>query len=195
MRDHSTRLAAPFVLNVRPFGTVYDHDCLYLTLPLYNPTAVLYPDSANRFDTPCSQQQGHTLLARHSGADAALLHSLLTQHSASSSSSSSAPSAPLASSDAAPAAAPSAPAAAAGNKPRTDEEITARCHEIMNRHKVVLFMKGNPSSPKCGFSRQIVGLLREKGVEFAWFDIFSDEEVRQKLKVLNDWPSRSFQQT
>jgi glutaredoxin-related protein len=59
----------------------------------------------------------------------------------------------------------------------------------MNKHKVVLFMKGNPSAPKCGFSRQTVGLLREKGVEFAWFDIFSDEDVRQGLKRVNDWPS------
>lgn len=54
----------------------------------------------------------------------------------------------------------------------------------------MLFMKGNPSAPKCGFSRQTVGLLREKGVEFAWFDIFSDEEVRQGLKKVNDWPSK-----
>jgi glutaredoxin-related protein len=61
----------------------------------------------------------------------------------------------------------------------------------MNKHKVVLFMKGNPSSPKCGFSRQTVGLLREKGIEFAWFDILSDEEVRQGLKKINDWPSES----
>lgn len=59
----------------------------------------------------------------------------------------------------------------------------------MNKHKVVLFMKGNPSAPKCGFSRQTVGLLREKGVEFAWFDILSDEDVRQGLKRVNDWPS------
>ena len=59
----------------------------------------------------------------------------------------------------------------------------------MNKHKVMLFMKGNPSSPKCGFSRQIVGLLREQGVEFAWFDIFSDDDVRQGLKKVNDWPT------
>jgi hypothetical protein len=44
------------------------------------------------------------------------------------------------------------------SRPRTEEEITARCKELMNKHKVVLFMKGNPSSPKCGFSRQTVGL-------------------------------------
>lgn len=51
-------------------------------------------------------------------------------------------------------------------------------------------MKGNPSAPKCGFSRQIVGLLRDKGVEFAWYDILSDQAAREGLKKLNDWPSR-----
>lgn len=75
------------------------------------------------------------------------------------------------------------------SRPRTEEEITERCKELMNKHKVVLFMKGNPSAPKCGFSRQTVGLLREKGVEFAWFDILSDEDVRQGLKRVNDWPT------
>lgn len=124
-----------------------------------------------------TEQQGHTLLARHSGADASLLHSLLTQHAS--------PSAPLSTSSAQP----QAPAAA--QRPRTEAEIVARCHELMNKHKVVLFMKGNPTAPKCGFSRQTVGLLREQGVEFAWFDIFSDEDVRQGLKKVNDWPSKS----
>jgi len=127
-----------------------------------------------------SHQQGHTLLARHSGSDAALLHTLLLQHSGIAPS----PAQPLATSNAAP----QAPAADS-NRPRTEAEIEARCHELMNKHKVMLFMKGNPSSPKCGFSRQTVGLLREKGVEFAWFDILSDEDVRQGLKKVNDWPS------
>ena len=125
-------------------------------------------------------QQGHTLLARHSGSDAALLHTLLLQHSGIAPS----PAQPLATSNAAP------QAPAAESRPRTEEEIDARCHELMNKHKVMLFMKGNPSSPKCGFSRQTVGLLREKGVEFAWFDILSDEDVRQGLKKVNDWPSK-----
>ncbi|KAK8865716.1 Grx4 family monothiol glutaredoxin [Kwoniella newhampshirensis] len=123
--------------------------------------------------------RGHTLLARHSGSDATLLQTVLTQHAGTSSTSS----APLATSTATP----QAPAAEV--RQRTEEEIVARCHELMNKHKVVLFMKGNPTSPKCGFSRQTVGLLREQGVEFAWFDIFSDEEVRQMLKRVNDWPT------
>ncbi|KAK4688448.1 monothiol glutaredoxin, partial [Tremellales sp. Uapishka_1] len=122
--------------------------------------------------------RGHTLLARHSGADATLLVSLLSQHTGTSSAS-----APLSTSSAQP----QTPAPA--EQPRTEEEITARCKQLMNKHKVMLFMKGNPSAPKCGFSRQTVGLLREKGVEFAWFDIFSDEDVRQGLKRVNDWPT------
>ncbi|WVW80345.1 Grx4 family monothiol glutaredoxin [Kwoniella bestiolae CBS 10118] len=126
--------------------------------------------------------RGHTLLARHSGSDVSLLKSLLSQHSSSSSSSSSNIQ-PLATSNATPQAPAEQP------KQRTEEEIVARCKELMNKHKVVLFMKGNPTSPKCGFSRQTVGLLREQGVEFAWFDILSDEDVRQGLKKVNDWPT------
>ncbi|WWC88005.1 Grx4 family monothiol glutaredoxin [Kwoniella dendrophila CBS 6074] len=125
--------------------------------------------------------RGHTLLARHSGSDVSLLESLLTQNSGTSTTSSS--SQPLATSNAQPQQPTNEP------RQRTEEEINQRCHELMNKHKVVLFMKGNPTSPKCGFSRQTVGLLREQGVEFAWFDILSDEDVRQGLKKVNDWPT------
>lgn len=86
----------------------------------------------------------------------------------------------------------SAPPSAAPEPSKAEEShdvLVARCNQLMNKHKVVLFMKGNPSAPKCGFSRQTVGLLREKGVEFAWFDILSDEGVRSELKKMNDWPS------
>ena len=154
----------------------------------YGPLKLINQHSAHRsFLNPLSHTrnlgfQGHTLLARHSGTDVALLHSLLSQHSGSSASTTT----PMSTTTATPA---PPPTAAAPAKPRTEEEITARCKQLMNKHKVVLFMKGNPSGPKCGFSRQTVGLLREKGVEFAWFDILSDEEVRQGLKRVNDWPS------
>lgn len=126
--------------------------------------------------------QGHTLLARHAGSNAQLLMSLLNQHT-------NTPQAiqPLSTTTQSPAA-PTAPIAPANE---TDEQLDERCRQLMNKHKVVLFMKGNPSAPKCGFSRQTVGLLREKGVEFAWFDILSDQAVRERLKKLNDWPSES----
>ena len=49
----------------------------------------------------------------------------------------------------------------------------------MKQHKVMLFMKGTPDAPRCGFSRKIVNLLNDQDVEFSSFDILSDESVRQ----------------
>ena len=64
-----------------------------------------------------------------------------------------------------------------------------RCRELMARSPVMLFMKGQPRVPRCGFSQKTVALLREQGVDFDYYDILSDEPVRQTLKVLNDWPT------
>lgn len=59
----------------------------------------------------------------------------------------------------------------------------------MTQSRVVLFMKGSPDAPRCGFSRKIVALLNDQGVKFSHFDILSDESVRANLKVVNDWPT------
>ena len=48
----------------------------------------------------------------------------------------------------------------------------------MNQDRVVLFMKGEPDAPRCGFSRKTVAILREQDVEFSHFDILTDERVR-----------------
>ena len=53
----------------------------------------------------------------------------------------------------------------------------------------MLFMKGSPETPKCGFSRSTVELLRKGGVAFSSFDILTDEEVRAGLKTFSDWPT------
>ena len=71
----------------------------------------------------------------------------------------------------------------------TPEDMERRCHQLMNRSKVMLFMKGHPSQPRCGFSQKTVALLREQGVEFDHYDILSDENVRQTLKKINEWPT------
>jgi len=68
-------------------------------------------------------------------------------------------------------------------------DVTQRCKHLMKRSKVILFMKGNPDEPRCGFSRKCVALLREEKVAFDSFDILTDEEVRQKLKELSEWPT------
>lgn len=47
----------------------------------------------------------------------------------------------------------------------------------------MLFMKGNPDAPRCGFSQKTVALLREQKVDFGWFDILEDEAVRQGKSI------------
>ncbi|MCJ1246274.1 monothiol glutaredoxin grx4 [Trapelia coarctata] len=69
------------------------------------------------------------------------------------------------------------------------EALNARLAVLVKAAPVMLFMKGTPSSPQCGFSRQLVGLLRQKGVRYGFFNILADEEVRQGLKVWADWPT------
>ena len=95
-------------------------------------------------------------------------------------------------------------------KVETEEELNGRMRGIMNSDKVVLFMKGSPDAPRCGFSRQTVEILRKHDVKFTHFDILQDEVVRQGesgysavetdlmylsawesagLKTLNNWPT------
>lgn len=69
------------------------------------------------------------------------------------------------------------------------EELFARLAELVKAAPVMLFMKGTPSDPQCGFSRQLVGILRENGVKYGFFNILADEDVRQGLKEFADWPT------
>jgi len=60
---------------------------------------------------------------------------------------------------------------------------------LVNAAPIMLFMKGTPSSPQCGFSKQIVSLLREHGIKYGFFNILSDDTIRQNLKTFADWPT------
>ncbi|KAJ0598527.1 putative peptide-N(4)-(N-acetyl-beta-glucosaminyl)asparagine amidase [Helianthus annuus] len=64
-----------------------------------------------------------------------------------------------------------------------------RLKKLVNSKPVMLFMKGTPDSPKCGFSSKVVNALKEEGIKFGSFDILSDEEVRQGLKRFSNWPT------
>ncbi len=55
--------------------------------------------------------------------------------------------------------------------------------------KIVLYMKGTPDSPMCGFSAQTVKLLGAVGAKFSSFDVLADEEVRQGVKAYSNWPT------
>ncbi|CCE89456.1 monothiol glutaredoxin GRX4 TDEL_0A01240 [Torulaspora delbrueckii] len=71
----------------------------------------------------------------------------------------------------------------------TEEELNDRLTKLTQAAPIMLFMKGSPSEPKCGFSRQMVGILREHQVRFGFFDILKDSCVREGLKKFSDWPT------
>ena len=56
-------------------------------------------------------------------------------------------------------------------------------------HEVLLFMKGNPEQPACGFSARTVAALQSLGTEFAAVDILPDPRIRQELSALSGWPT------
>lgn len=67
--------------------------------------------------------------------------------------------------------------------------LNDRLHALINSSQVKLFMKGNPETPRCGFSKQIIEILNENHIEYTTFDILQDDEVRQGLKTYSDWPT------
>jgi monothiol glutaredoxin len=56
-------------------------------------------------------------------------------------------------------------------------------------HKVILFMKGTPEAPACGFSARTVAALQSLEVPFAAVDILPDPRIRQELSAISDWPT------
>lgn len=69
------------------------------------------------------------------------------------------------------------------------KELFKRLEELVKAASVMLFMKGTPSGPQCGFSRQLVAILRENSVKYGFFNILADDEVRQGLKEYAEWPT------
>jgi Grx4 family monothiol glutaredoxin len=69
------------------------------------------------------------------------------------------------------------------------QALTQRLDRLIKSDQVMLFMKGKPSAPKCGFSRQVVELLEAEHIPFGSFDILTDETVRQGLKTHSNWPT------
>ncbi|SDA03883.1 BZ3500_MvSof-1268-A1-R1_Chr11-1g03283 [Microbotryum saponariae] len=147
--------------------------------------------------------RGHTLLTRLSGAQPSVLASAITLHVnnkaalAGQSTTSARPTQaqtrydPSSSSSPPPRTTPypAGDITATRDSDESDEDLTKRCHELMKQSDVVLFMKGDRKTPRCGFSSKIVNILNEQDVEFTTFDILSDDAVRQKLKDLNEWPT------
>ena len=70
-----------------------------------------------------------------------------------------------------------------------DVDVNARIEEQLKSHDVLLYMKGTPDFPQCGFSGQAVAALNAIGKPYAFVNIFEDEEIRQGLKTYSNWPT------
>jgi monothiol glutaredoxin len=81
--------------------------------------------------------------------------------------------------------APVAPSAPSGESNPIREAIS----EAIAEHHVILFMKGTPEAPACGFSARTVSMLQSLEVPFAAVDVLPDPRIRQELSALSDWPT------
>ena len=69
------------------------------------------------------------------------------------------------------------------------DDAQARIAEMVAKSDVLLFMKGSPLFPQCGFSSRAVAILNHLGAEFDSVDVLQDQGVRQGIKAFSDWPT------
>ena len=70
-----------------------------------------------------------------------------------------------------------------------DPALQARIRSVLDANRVVLFMKGSPQAPQCGFSAKAVGALSGTGVDYAHVDVLADPEIREGIKAFGQWPT------
>lgn len=68
-------------------------------------------------------------------------------------------------------------------------DVNDRIKKQLADYPVLLYMKGTPDFPQCGFSAQSVAALRAVGADFAYVNIFEDPEIREGLKTYSNWPT------
>jgi monothiol glutaredoxin len=71
----------------------------------------------------------------------------------------------------------------------TNEEIRSFIENAIRENRVMLFMKGTPHQPACGFSARASGALNALGVQYAALDILPDPRIRQELSAVSGWPT------
>lgn len=70
-----------------------------------------------------------------------------------------------------------------------DQEVKQKIENLLTQKRVVLFMKGSPAFPQCGFSARAVAILRELGADFASCDVLENEDIRMGIKEYGNWPT------
>jgi len=71
--------------------------------------------------------------------------------------------------------------------PTTDTH--ARIADLVGANDIVLFMKGTPLFPQCGFSSRAIAILDHLGTPYETVDVLADQEIRQGIKAFSDWPT------
>ena len=71
----------------------------------------------------------------------------------------------------------------------TDATVSERITNDIKSNDVVLYMKGSPVFPQCGFSARVVGILTHLGVKFKGVDVLQDPSIRQGIKDYANWPT------
>tara|TARA_A100001015_G_C14918144_1_gene683190 strand:- start:505 stop:840 length:336 start_codon:yes stop_codon:yes gene_type:complete len=69
------------------------------------------------------------------------------------------------------------------------KEIDKKINEIIENNEVVLFMKGTPDFPQCGFSANVVGILNYFEIDYKSYNVLEDLELREGIKSYSDWPT------
>jgi len=70
-----------------------------------------------------------------------------------------------------------------------DPALRQRIEALLHAHRVVLFMKGSPQAPQCGFSAKAVAALDALGVDYAHSDVLADGAIREGIKAYGEWPT------
>ncbi len=69
------------------------------------------------------------------------------------------------------------------------DDTQARIQQLVDSNEVLLFMKGSPLFPQCGFSSRAIAILNHLGAEFESVDVLQDQGIRQGIKEFSDWPT------
>ncbi|GAB3510241.1 Grx4 family monothiol glutaredoxin [Pseudoxanthomonas daejeonensis] len=70
-----------------------------------------------------------------------------------------------------------------------DPALRSRIESLLQANRVVLFMKGQPGMPQCGFSAKATGVLEDLGIEYAHVNVLADQDIREGIKVFGNWPT------
>ena len=70
-----------------------------------------------------------------------------------------------------------------------ENSVKDKIENLINESEIMLFMKGTPEMPQCGFSAAVVGVLNHLGVNYKTSNVLQDEEIREGIKEYSDWPT------